>query len=306
MLQPWPVAKAYSQDARSALSCSRSWSRSCTACLTCRCARRVVGASPLALNTGAEHAGISARTRSLVHAVDRRASVHNPNNADATNSAVAAARPKARGVGPRRRWQGSTRCARPPLPEILRSRVAFSTGYCTGRRNAHVIREDRAIGGRCHHNEVQSRAARRPAADGCRASEPSPPPTCRGLASAQETTREGHARSPLVRHGHEIAVDRRDLRALPRSKSSSNPRCPPRHARRLPVVVANGSAVLESRTGNVALGLRCPSESLISRSASPAFRLGDARPPSRKTRSRRPRGSRWRSSSLLESSWSTR
>jgi hypothetical protein len=226
MLQPWPVAKAYSQDARSALSCSRSWSRSCTACLTCRCARRVVGASPLALNTGAEHAGISARTRSLVHAVDRRASVHNPNNADATNSAVAAARPKARGVGPRRRWQGSTRCARPPLPEILRSRVAFSTGYCTGRRNAHVIREDRAIGGRCHHNEVQSRAARRPAADGCRASEPSPPPTCRGLASAQETTREGHARSPLVRHGHEIAVDRRDLRALPRSKSSSNPRLP--------------------------------------------------------------------------------
>jgi hypothetical protein len=36
MLQPWPIAKAYSQEARSALSSSRSWSRSCIACLCSR------------------------------------------------------------------------------------------------------------------------------------------------------------------------------------------------------------------------------------------------------------------------------
>jgi hypothetical protein len=148
---------------------------------------------------------------------------------DATNSAVAAARPKARGVGPRRRWQGRTRCARPPPPEILRSRVAFSTGLLHGSPE-----RPRDPGGSCDRWQVSPQrssvarrpGARRPAADGCRASEPSPPPTCQGLASAQETTREGHARSPLVRHGYEIAVDRRDLRALPRSKSSSNPQLP--------------------------------------------------------------------------------
>jgi hypothetical protein len=71
MLQPWPIAKAYSQEARSAPSSSRSWSTSCTACLRSwsRAARRR-RLAPV-LNAGAAHSATSARTRSFVHAVDR-------------------------------------------------------------------------------------------------------------------------------------------------------------------------------------------------------------------------------------------
>jgi hypothetical protein len=100
------------------------------------------------LNAGAALAGMSARTGSLVHAVDRRADVHHPKNAEATNSAFAAGTAEgarcASSTAPRK---GRTRCARPPLPEILGSRVAFSIGCRTGRRNAHVIREGHVIRG---------------------------------------------------------------------------------------------------------------------------------------------------------------
>jgi hypothetical protein len=175
MLQPWPIAKAYSQDARSALSCSRSWSRSCTACLTCRCARRVVGASPLALNTGAEHAGISARTRSLVHAVDRRASVHHP---------ITPTRPTARSL----RHDRSARCgSSTPLARQNSLRPTAAAGdpeksRCLQHGVLHGSPErPRDPGGSCDRWQVspqRSSVARRPAPGGrrlpCVRTQPSP------------------------------------------------------------------------------------------------------------------------------------
>jgi hypothetical protein len=72
-------------------------------------ARRVLGASPRALNASAAHAGISARTRSFVHAVDRRAGAQPPAVAVPLNNIGAGARPSS----PTSPWSSS---ASTPLP----------------------------------------------------------------------------------------------------------------------------------------------------------------------------------------------
>ena len=125
--------------------------------------------------------------------------------------------PCASGMPPR---NGSSLRPTPP-PEILGSRVAFSMGYRTGRRNAHVIREGHVIRGRCHRNGVSRGSPRRPAAGRLPCVRTQPFPHVPRRSQRSRTTREG-ARLPVVRHGGEMAVDRPLCRgeAIPWPRSS--------------------------------------------------------------------------------------